>query len=81
MVEGSDASGWDEHERAILCATEELHESAMVSDATWPVLAQRLSEHQLFELLVLVGQFTATAYFQNSQRLQFESGNAGLSAC
>ena len=75
---GSSAPGWNEDDRAVLRAVEELHAGAMVSDQTWAQLAQRLSEHQLTELLVLVGQFVATAYFQNSLRLRLEPGNHGL---
>lgn len=52
----------------------------MVSDGTWQELAARFDEQQLIELLVLVGQFTATAYFQNSLRLRLEKGNEGLFA-
>jgi alkylhydroperoxidase family enzyme len=77
---GSSAAVWDDHERAVLEAVEELHENAMVSDRTWAILATRFDEAQLFELLILVGQFTATAYFQNSLRLRLEAGNAGLAA-
>lgn len=77
---GSSAEIWNDHERAVLGAVEELHENAMVGDRTWARLAERLDEAQLFELLILVGQFTATAYFQNSLRLRLEAGNAGLAA-
>jgi alkylhydroperoxidase family enzyme len=77
---GSAAPEWDEHERAILRAVEELHAATMISDATWAQLARRLSEHQLVELLILVGQFVATAYFQNALRLRLEPGNNGLSS-
>jgi len=75
---GSTAPEWNEHERAILCAVEELHADSMVSDKTWEQLAKRFDEHQLVELLVLIGQFVATAYFQNSMRLRLEAGNEGL---
>ena len=77
---GSSAPGWTDHERAILRATEELHGHNMVSDETWNQLAGRLSEHQLVELLILAGQFVATAYFQNSLRLRLEPSNEGLFA-
>ena len=77
---GSSALNWTDHERAILEAVEELHENAMVTDKTWAKLAEQLDDHQMFELLILVGQFTATAYFQNSLRLRLESNNAGLAA-
>ena len=79
ITEGSTASGWTAHERAILRATEELYADAMVSDQTWEQLAAGLDEQQLVELLVVVGQFVATAYFQNSLRLRMEAGNNGLS--
>jgi alkylhydroperoxidase family enzyme len=77
---GSDAVLWDDHERAVLRAVEELHDNAMVDEATWAQLAQRFDDHQMFELLILIGQFTATAYFQNSLRLRLEENNEGLAA-
>jgi alkylhydroperoxidase family enzyme len=80
IVVGSAAPDWNEHERAILRSVEELHDNAMVTDETWDQLARRLDDHQRFELLILVGQFTATAYFQNSLRLRLEDRNAGLAA-
>ena len=77
---GSTAPGWTDDERAVLEAVEDLHQNAMVGDATWTKLAKRLDDHQMFELLILIGQFTATAYFQNSLRLRLEANNAGLAA-
>jgi alkylhydroperoxidase family enzyme len=77
---GSAAPGWNEHERAILRATEELHANAMISDATWSSLAQRLDHQQLIELPIVVGQYQTVAYYQNSLRLRLHEGNAGLSA-
>lgn len=80
ITQGSTASCWSDHDRALLKAAEELHESSMVSDETWEVLAKRFSEKQLFELIVLVGQFTLVTYFQNSLRLRLSPGNEGLRA-
>ena len=80
VIEGSTAGGWSEHERALLAATEELHAGAMISDATWEVLSRSMSDTQLFELAVLVGQFTTVAYWQNALRLPLGEGNAGLAA-
>lgn len=77
---GSTAEGWTEHEAAILRAAEELREDVMVSDETWEELARTFDERQLFQLLVLIGQFTATAYYQNSMRLRLERGKQGLAA-
>lgn len=80
LITGSSAAGWDEHDRAIICACEELRENAMVSDATWDKLGERLDDHQRFELLVLIGHFTNVAYFQNALRLRLEPSNEGLRA-
>jgi alkylhydroperoxidase family enzyme len=77
---GSSAPGWDEHEQAILCAVEELHAGAMISDGTWQSLARQLTEEQLLEFTVLVGLFTTVAYFQNALRLPLLEDSAGLAA-
>lgn len=80
VTRGSTASGWDENDRAILSAVEELSENAMISDETWAILARRLDEKQLIELPVLVGQYQGLAYLQNALRLRLIPGNPGLSA-
>lgn len=78
ITQGSSARGWSAHDRAILSAAEELHDDATISDATWKALAKRLDHKQLFELLVLIGQFTSVAYFQNALRLRLPPKNSGL---
>ena len=77
---GSAAPGWSEHEQAIVRAAEELFEDAMISDATWATLAKRLDERQLIELPIVIGQYQAVAYYQNSLRLRLHNGNLGLKA-
>lgn len=77
---GSTAPGWSDHERAILCAAEELREGAMIGDDTWNQLARQLSEEQLVEMVLLIGQFSTTAYLQNALRMRLEPGNPGLTA-
>jgi len=77
---GSTAAHWNEHERALMRATEELCGNAMISDATWSVLARSYDDRQLFELPVLVGQFSTVGYFQNALRIPLAPGNAGLEA-
>jgi alkylhydroperoxidase family enzyme len=78
ITHGSSASGWTKRERAILRATEELRETAMISDSTWAVLAESYNERQLIELPIVVGQYQTVAYYQNSLRLRLHTGNAGL---
>lgn len=75
---GSSADCWNEHDRALLKVAEELHKDAMVSDETWEVLSRSFDQKQMFELIVLVGQFTLVTYFQNSLRLRLAPTNEGL---
>ncbi len=77
---GPESAHWNDHERALLTAVEELGDSAMISDSTWSTLTERLNDKQMFELTVLVGQFTTVGYFQNALRIPLAPGNEGLAA-
>lgn len=80
VMTGSSAAHWNPHERAMLKAVEELHDGAMIGDATWGQLAKGLSKAQLVELPIFVGQYKVLAYFQNALRIELRPGNAGLAA-
>ena len=75
---GSSATGWDEADRAILRAAEELHADAMISDATWAALAEQLSPSELIELMMIAGHYHTTAFIQNSLRFRLNDYNRGL---
>lgn len=77
---GSAASCWTDHERALLQATEQLIGNGMIDDATWDVLAQSYNDKQLFELPILVGQFSTVGLFQNALRIRLSPSNQGLMA-
>jgi hypothetical protein len=53
---------------------DELHAGAWISDATWPGLARHLSEKQLIELPMLIGQYHLVAFTLNSLGVQPEPG-------
>lgn len=77
---GSPAEGWDDADRAILKAAEELHADAMISDATWAALSERLSPCELIELMMIVGHYHTTAFIQNSLRIRLNDYNQGLAS-
>jgi 4-carboxymuconolactone decarboxylase len=79
VPEGSSAAGWSAHEAAILRGVEELLADYALSDATWATLAQSWDEAQLIEFPMMVGQYVATAFIQNSLRIPMTEGNPGLS--
>jgi 4-carboxymuconolactone decarboxylase len=77
---GPDAPGWDERQKLLLRAADELHADARISDATWAGLARHLGEQQLIELPMLVGQYHLVAFTLNSLGVQPEPGLEPLPA-
>lgn len=71
---GPDAEGWTEHERALLHAADELHDSSSLSDSTWAALAQRYDQRQLIETAFLVGQYHMVAFALNACQVALDEG-------
>ncbi len=78
VTRGSSAPGWSEHEAAILHGVEELIGDSAITEATWALLAKSWNEAQLIEFPMMVGQYVATAFVQNSLRIALEGAEAGL---
>ena len=78
VTRGSSDPGWDEHDRNLLRAVEELIGDQSISDDTWKALASRWNEQQLMELPVLTGHYVLTAMLQNALRIQLLPNNVGL---
>ena len=74
---GSQAEGWDELDRAVLRAAEDLHADSMICDETWDLLASHLDARQLLELPIVIGHYVTTAYVQNSLRTRLTDNNPG----
>lgn len=61
VAEGPDAPGWSPLEAAMLRAVDELVADALVTEATWKVLAAELDERQLMDLVFTVGAYDLLA--------------------
>ncbi|MFM6933044.1 MAG: carboxymuconolactone decarboxylase family protein [Novosphingobium sp.] len=79
VTRGSVDPEWAAHDKAILRGVEELIGDHAIADDTWAALAQTWDEAQLIEFPMMVGQYVATAYVQNSLRILLAEGNPGLS--
>ena len=79
VTQGSSAPGWSELDRAILRGVEELIGDQALSETTWNVLAGNWDEAQLIEFPMMVGQYVATAFVQNTLRVRLAPDNPGLS--
>src|SRR3954468_7280245 len=59
--EGPDAEGWDEHERALLRAVDELGRGDVIGEETWRRLSERYDDRGLIELCLLIGHYRMLA--------------------
>lgn len=73
--EGTD--GWTPDERDLVVFADELCATNTVSDPTWAALADRWSEEELLELVVVAGFYRLVSGFLNSVGVQLEPGTAG----
>jgi alkylhydroperoxidase family enzyme len=80
VMVGPDASGWNELDQAVVRAVDELHHHGKIGDSTWDVLGRTFDERQLIELPLLVGNYHAVAWVQNSLQVPPEPGCEGLAA-
>jgi 4-carboxymuconolactone decarboxylase len=78
ICEGPEAKGWTPAERALLRATDELHEDAFVSDATWKELETHFSEHQRMDLVFAVGQYNLVSMALNTFGVQLDGDIDGF---
>jgi alkylhydroperoxidase family enzyme len=70
---GPDADGWNDLDRAMLRATDELTGQHFVTDATWTALAP-LGDKGRMDLVFTVGQYTQVSMILNSFGIQVEAG-------
>ncbi len=63
---------WAPLELGALRAVDETADDGAVSDATWAVLAELLSESELIELLMLIGHYLMLTTVLGSLRVELE---------
>jgi alkylhydroperoxidase family enzyme len=63
---------WTRHERAVLTAVDELHADSVISDGTWAVLSETYDEHDLIELITLIGEYHKISFQLNSWGVPLE---------
>jgi 4-carboxymuconolactone decarboxylase len=73
VKKGPEAPEWSEKERALLQATGELHATKKIHDTTWQALRASWSEHQVMDLIFLVGHYTMIAMALNGLGVQVET--------
>ena len=80
LPKGPAAKGWNEKDRLLLQAVEELHEDQFIADATWNGLAKLYNTKQMLDLIFTVGNYHLNAMFTNSVGMPLAQGFGGLPA-
>lgn len=71
---------WNETERLVIAAVDELHDTSTISDGLWAQLRIRWEPPQLLELLVVIGYYHMLAFFLNATGAVPEEGARHLAA-
>ncbi len=78
IKKGPDAEGWSAFDAALLRATDELHEGACISDATWAELSEQYDQQQMMDVVFTVGQYNMVSMALNSFGVQLDEGVDGF---
>ncbi len=71
---GSANEHWDELDRALLQATDELVVDHFISETTWSSLSALLTPKQCMDVVFTVGQYTQVSMMLNSFGVQLDEG-------
>ena len=73
---GPDDPGWNESDRTLLRAVDELHADHVVSDDTWQALGDHagLDQRGKMDLVITVGHYTMVAMMLKSFGVQLDDG-------
>lgn len=77
---GAEAPGWNERERLLLRAADELRRDTRVGEATWKALGQHYGTEQLMDIVFTVGQYNLVSMALNSFGVQLDEGLVGFRA-
>lgn len=78
IQDGPTVPGWDPFDALLLRATDELHDDAMIGDATWKELSERYNTQQLMDLVFTVGQYNLVSMALNTFGVQLDDGIEGF---
>jgi alkylhydroperoxidase family enzyme len=69
-VDATSEAAYDERQRLLLRAADELHEHRDISDEVWSALSARFSDTELIELCMLIGHYEMLAMTLNALRVE-----------
>ena len=75
---GAQSSGWDDRDKLLIMAVDELHSDSFISDETWNKLAKIYDDEQLIDLVFTVGQYNLVSMALNTLGVQLDEGVPGF---
>ncbi|MFQ5825685.1 MAG: carboxymuconolactone decarboxylase family protein [bacterium] len=78
ITKGANEPDWSIAEAALIDATDELYNDAIISDATWKTLSEHYTEKQLIDIIFTIGQYNLVSWALNSLGVQLEEGVQGF---
>lgn len=67
-------AGWSAADAALIRASDELHATQFISDATWKALQAHFNQKQCMDVVFTVGQYTQVSMFLNTFGVQLDEG-------
>ena len=74
MIKVGPDAGWDDADRLLVVAADELHSVSTINDATWAALVARYSTEQVLDLIAAVGNYHFVAMLLNAAGVQLDPG-------
>lgn len=74
IKDGPTAAEWNERDRLLLQATDELRADAHISDATWAGLSKHYNTQQLMDMVFAIGQYNLVSMALNTFGVQLDPG-------
>ncbi len=72
IIRGPEDADWNDRDRALLRAADELHGDAFITDETWAALSDFYQTEQLIDLIFTVGQYNLVSMALNSLGVQLD---------
>jgi len=71
---GADAKTWNDADRALIQACDELHARQFISDAAWAALMRSFDQKQCMDVVFTAGQYTQVSMMLNTFGVQLDPG-------
>jgi glucose/arabinose dehydrogenase/alkylhydroperoxidase family enzyme len=70
IAQGKDARGWDDNERALIDAADDMYRDTMISDETWATLSERYDTRRMMSIAAIVARYRKVSMTLNAIGVQ-----------